>query len=143
LGNLQAAREQPADALASYREAADLAQRAGRRPLAARALTNAALVAVRSGQPADAKALLDRAAAAWRQLPRSHDAAYGLIGVALGYRDLRPSMSDAADSLWLATADNLREAATIAGATGDARSTSYAWGHLGTLYEAERRYGEA
>ena len=143
VGNLRAAESKPAEALAAYREAVDLADRAGQRALAARAVTNAALVAGRSGQPREAKSLLDQALGAWRRLSPSHDVAFGLISVALGYRDLRPLAPDAGDALWLAAAETLRAAATVAETIGDPRSASYAWGHLGALYEAERRQGEA
>jgi CHAT domain-containing protein len=143
LGNLRAARGQVPPALAAYREAADLAGGAGLRPLAARALTNAALLATRGGEPREARGLLDRAAAAWRALPRSHDRSYGLIGVALGARDLRAALPDAAGELWLGAARMLREAGEDAEALGDARAVSYAWGHLGALYEAEGRTREA
>src|SRR5262249_5629412 len=84
--NLRAAESDPAEALAAYREAADLAERGGQRALAAHALTNAALVAGRGGQPREAKPLLGQARHAWRRLPPSHDVAFGLISVALGYR---------------------------------------------------------
>jgi len=143
VGSLRAAESKPADALVAYREAADLAERAGQRALAAHALTNAALVAGRGGQPREAKALLDQARNAWRRLSPSHDVAFGLVSVALGYRDVPQLLPDSGDALWLVAAETLREASGVAETIGDARSASYAWGHLGGLYEAERRYGEA
>jgi tetratricopeptide (TPR) repeat protein len=40
-------------------------------------------------------------------------------------------------------ADVLSEAATVARTLNDQRALSYAWGHLGKLYEEEQRYDEA
>jgi CHAT domain-containing protein len=37
----------------------------------------------------------------------------------------------------------LEQAREVAGAIGDARSVSFAWGYLGRIYEEERRYAEA
>src|SRR5207247_2417945 len=60
---------------------------------------------------------------------------------ALAYEALRGSLPEARDSLSLKAASALREAVTAS--AGDRRTTSYAWGYLGALYEEEHRYNEA
>jgi CHAT domain-containing protein len=61
----------------------------------------------------------------------------------LGYFDLRPNLPDAKDSLLLLAHKALSDAGTTAESIGDRRTSSYAWGHLGRLYEEEHRYQEA
>jgi CHAT domain-containing protein len=140
-GNLLAARRRDADALSAYQESATLAEQAGRRVLAARALTNRATVLQRVDRPAEAQVSLDAALRALRTAGPSHEVAFTLVSVALGYQGLRAALPQAADALWQQAATVLREAATAAG--DDRRTASYALGHLGTMYEQEQRYDEA
>jgi CHAT domain-containing protein len=76
-------------------------------------------------------------------LEPSHDKAAGLVNIGLGYFDLRPNLPDAKESLLLLAHKALSEAGTTAESIGDRRTASYAWGHLGRLYEEEHRYQEA
>ena len=142
LGNLLVAERKSDDALAAYRRSAELAGRAGDRALRVTALTNLAIALREAGQPRESRATLDEAADA-RQLPRSHDTAYALITLGLGYAELRPALPDAHQALILKAAALFDEASAIAQATGDARAQSYAAGHLGALYEDEGRTAEA
>jgi tetratricopeptide (TPR) repeat protein len=140
LGNLFAGQARYADAVAAYRESAALSRQA-RNPVAtARALSNQASAVHKSGQPREAKALLDEAGIELRQAGASHEKAFALVKVGLGYQDLRPALVDIRDPLLLEAARALNEAGTAAEGLGDRRTASYAWGHLGALYEGERRH---
>jgi CHAT domain-containing protein len=143
MGNLATDQRKHEDAVGAYQESAALALQAGDRLMAVRALSNAALVLAREGRHKDALARLDQA---WEQIqgvPSSHDKAYGLISMGLLFHDLRPHLPDAQDLLLLRASRLFTEAAAVAEAIGDPRAASYAWGHLGRLYEGERRYEEA
>ena len=143
LGNLLVAERKTAEALAAYRRSAELAGRAGDRALRATALTNLAIALREAGQPRESRATLDEAADVTRQLPRSHDTAYALITLGLGYAELRPALPEAHEALLLKAAALFDEASAMAQATGDSRALSYAAGHLGALYEDEGRTAEA
>jgi len=143
LGNLFSGAGRHGDALATYRESAALARQAKQPVATARALANAAAALRQEGRPQEARGLLDEARLELRPAPASHDKAFALINVALGYRDLRPVMAEAADSLLREASQALTEAGAIAEGLGDRRIASYAWGHLGGLYEDGRRHEEA
>jgi CHAT domain-containing protein len=143
LGNLLAAERRADEALAAYRRSAELAGRAGDRALRATALTNLAIALREAGQVRESRATLDDAVDATRSLPRSHDTAYALITLGLGYAELRPALPDAHAALILRAAQLFDDASAIAQATGDSRALSYAAGHLGALYEDEGRTAEA
>src|SRR5262249_48788415 len=143
LGNLHAGQRKYEEAIAAYRESAALAQGAGLRVLAARGLANAASALRQHGKPREADASLQAALAEIRQAQPSHEAVYTWIQIALACRDLRATLADAADRLLRQASDALNEAGAMAERIGDVRGTSYALGHLGALYEDERRYDEA
>ena len=143
MGNLLVARKKPGEAVGAYLESAALAEKTGNPLMSARALSNAASAALENGRQTDAKALLDQALEQVRRLNPSHDKAYGLITISLIAQDLRPHLPDSGAPLMLLAFKVLTEAADVAATIGDARATSYAWGHLGRLYEHERRYDEA
>jgi len=143
LGNLRATQGNHQDALTAYRESIVLARDLGYRVLAARALSNAAAALRQSAQPREAEALLDEALAELGRASPSHDMAFALVNVGLAYRDLRAALPDSADGLMLRAARAFTDAAAAADRIGDRRTTSYAWGYLGSLYEQERRYAEA
>jgi CHAT domain-containing protein len=142
LGAVQAALNQDADALASYKEARRLAEATQMQTLAATATINAGKVALKLGQWQDAQSQFDDALTQVRHLPDSHDKAYGLISIGLGYASLRAHLPAASHRLNVLAADVFEEAGEIAKALGDARAASYALGHRGHLYEQERRYDE-
>jgi len=143
LGNLAASQGKFADALASYRESFDMAQAAGVQPLAAMALANSARVSVPLKQYRESKTKLDQAANILRALEPSHEQVSSFITVGLTYAKLRASLAELKTDLMLAAYQAFHDAARIADQLGDHLASSYAWGHLGKLYEEERRYGEA
>jgi CHAT domain-containing protein/Tfp pilus assembly protein PilF len=143
LGNLSSSQKKYSEALAFYKESASLAKSGKNQPLAARATVNAASASILNKQAKEAKALLDAAAEEIRSLEPTQDKAWGLMNIGLGYLSLRSSLPDAKDSLFLLAHRNLNEAALVADGIGDRRTASYAWGHLGGLYESEDRYAES
>jgi tetratricopeptide (TPR) repeat protein len=143
LGNLFTSQKKYREAIGAYTESALLAQSTGNAALAARALTNEAKAALQHGQPQQSKELLDTAVDQIRGLDDSHDKAYGLISVGLTYSDLRLHLPDSHDLLLLLASNTFDAAVIVAQTVGDPRAASYAWGHLGQLYEAEHRYPEA
>jgi CHAT domain-containing protein/Tfp pilus assembly protein PilF len=143
LGNLFASQKKYTEAIGAYTESARLAAQIGNPALAARARTNAARASMQSGQLQESKALLDAALEGLRSLEHSHDQAYGLINIGLAYHELQPHLADIQEPLLLLAAKAFNEAVHVAEAIGDPRAASYAWGYLGKLYEADRRYQEA
>ncbi|MGB7951431.1 MAG: tetratricopeptide repeat protein, partial [Candidatus Binatia bacterium] len=143
LGNLLAAQKKYSEARAAYSDSAALATARNNRSLLIRALSNEAAVAIQMNQPREAKALLDKALEQTRTLEPSHEKAVGLINISLAYNDLRSHLPDSKDALLLLAHETLTEAGGIADSLGDRRTSSYAWGSLGKLYEDERRYQEA
>jgi CHAT domain-containing protein len=141
LGGVRASLKQDAEAFASYKEARHLAEANHMETLAATATVNLGKVALRLGQWQEAQTQFDDALAQVRLLPDTHDKAYGLIAIGLGYAGLRNHMPDG-DRLRVLVVDVLEEAGELAKALGDARAASYAFGHRGHLYEQERRYDE-
>ena len=143
LGNMAASQGAAEDVLQIYRESARLAQLTGNQALTARALTNAALITLRRGEPQEAQAFVDQALPLLQALSPSHEKAYSLVSVGLIYANLRPHLPvQDADLLQLAL-QSFDEATAVAQATSDDRAASYAWGYLGHLYETEGRYQEA
>jgi len=143
LGNLFTAQKKYPEALAAYSESAALAKSRGNPSLGTRAMINAATASIQNKQFKDAKALLDGAMEQIQALEPKSDKANGLINIGLGYLSLRASLPDSKDDLFLLAHRSLSEAGTIADGIGDRRTSSYAWGHLGKLYEEENRYPEA
>jgi CHAT domain-containing protein len=143
LGSLLTAQNQPQEALDTYRHGIQFARHAGDPAMLARVLTNAATAAQLRQQYQVAKTLLDEAIEHTRGLEPSHDRAYGLLKIGLAYHDLQPHVSDPHQSPMLRSAEAFQAAASTAQALADALALSYAWGHLGHLYESTRRYTEA
>ena len=143
LGNVAASQGKFAEALASYTESFQMAQAAKVQSLAAMALANAARVSVPLHQYRESKVKLDQAAGLLRALEDSHEQASSFITVGLTYAKLRASLVELKTDLTLAAYQAFHDAARIADRLGDHRASSYAWGHLGKLYEEERRYVEA
>jgi CHAT domain-containing protein/Tfp pilus assembly protein PilF len=143
LGNLFTSQEKYHEALDTYQESIRLAEATTNRPLAARARTNAARVSTHTGHYAAAHALLDRALVQMRSLSHSHGKAYGLINIGIAYEALRPHLPGSQELLLLHAYEALQAAVSSAASIGDRRAASYAWGHLGKLYETEHRYQEA
>lgn len=143
LGNLLTQQKKYPDALAAYKESVSLAATRNNHLLVTTALINAANTSTNIKQHKEAKALLDKALDQMPALEPSHDKAAGLVNIGLGYFELRPNLPDAKDSVLVLAHKALSEAGTTAESIGDRRTSSYAWGHLGRLYEEEHRYQEA
>jgi CHAT domain-containing protein len=144
LGNVRAMEGKWADAASAYDESAGLAESQGERLLAARALINAAGAARQFGARAeDARPLLDAARRLLDALPASHERAFTLVALGVGYREHHVRFPSDAPPASLDAAGVLERAAREAEALGDRRTASYGWGHLGTLYEDEKRWAEA
>ena len=93
LGNTLAAQGNASDASRAYMESALLARETGQSALSMTALINAAMASIDDGQFAQAKDRLELAYQQLHELPDSHDKAFGLLNLALGYEDLRPQIS--------------------------------------------------
>ncbi len=143
LGIVRSAYQQYADALAAFTESDLLAQGTNQPALAIRARLNAARVALQLKRHQDARLWLDQVYDQLRDRPASHDKAAALITLGLLYHDLRSAFPDLSDPLLLRAAAVLQDAAGVAEQMGDVRTLSYAWGHLGHLYETEHRYDDA
>jgi len=143
LGNLASSKKKYPEALSFYKESASLAKLGKNPPLAVRATINAATASINNKQPKEAKALLDGAADQIQPLEPTQEKAMGLMNIGLAYFDLRSSFPETKDSLFLLAHRNLSEAGAVADGIGDRRTASYAWGHLGRLYEIEDRYPES
>jgi len=143
LGNLLTRQKKYTEALAAYKDSLSLASARNNHALVTTALINAATASTNINQHKEAKALLDKALDQMRALEPSHDKAAGLVNIGLAYFDLRSNLPDVKDSLLLLAHQTLGEAGTTAESIGDRRTASYAWGHLGRLYEEEHRYQEA
>jgi CHAT domain-containing protein len=143
LGNVFASQNKYAEALDAYMESVQIAEQHREWALAVRALTNAAMASAQQGQPQATRTRLDMALEQMRDVGPSHDKAYGLINIGLAYGGLHVSLPGDHADLTLRAAEALHDAALVASALNDQRALSYAWGHLGKLYEEERRYDEA
>jgi CHAT domain-containing protein len=143
VGNLLASQKKYKEAVGAYQESLSLAQAVGNKALAARALINESSLKLQIGQAQDAQVTLDRAFAQVRELEDSHDKAFSLITIGQAYGNLRPSLPDSKEVLVGQALQAFNDAAKVAVAIQNPRAESYAWGHLGALYESERRYEEA
>jgi CHAT domain-containing protein len=93
LGNTLATQGNASDASSAYLESTLLARETGQSALSMTALINAAMASIDNGQVAEAKNRLELAYQQLNELPDSHDKAFGLLNLALGYEDLRPQIS--------------------------------------------------
>ena len=143
LGNFLATQKKYPEAVAAYRESIALAADPRQRLLRARTRINGAFALREEERAPEALAMLDEALDDLRALPQSHEVAFALVSVGLGYRDLRSSLPGERERLMLQAGIVFTYAARSAEAIGDRRTTSYAWGYLGGLYEEEQRYSEA
>lgn len=142
-GNLLWTQGKFSEASVAYKESKTFADKTGSPALSARALTNTAIALRHTTQTQESRAFLDQALEQTRGLDDSHDKAYGLIAIGLGYRDLRPQLPHDSVALLQLAGKTFTEATVVAESIRDARAASYAWGYLSGLYEEERRYQEA
>ncbi len=143
LGNLAAAQGKSAAALAAYSESFQTAQAVPAKLLAATSQVNAARALLSSKQYRESKMKLDQAAGILRGLDPSHDQISALMTVGLTYAKLRAFLVELNRDLTLAAFQALHDAAKTADRLGDRRASSFAWGHMGKLYEDEHRYTES
>jgi CHAT domain-containing protein len=143
IGILHALRSEHAEALAFFSESLTAAQSSGLMGLSVRTRINAARSALEINQPERSRDWLDAALDRVQGLKTSEEKASALIAIGLGYQQLRPALAHHSDPLLLRAAGSLEEAAQLAERLRDARTLSYALGHLGHLYESERRFEEA
>ena len=142
LGAVQNALKQNHEALASYSEARRLAASAHGETLVATSLINGGKTAARMGDWQEARKLFDEALIQVHRLPESHDKAYDLISIGLGFESLHSSLPDAGGDFQSQAAAVFEEAGEVAKSVGDVRAASYAFGYRGHLYELNRRYDE-
>jgi CHAT domain-containing protein len=143
LGNVFTAQHQYAEALDAYGESVRVAEQQQDRPLAVRALSNAAMASMQQGHDQAALTRLERAWAEMQDMQPSHDKAYSFITIGLAYASLRAALSEDGTQLTLRAAAAFNAAAHLARTINDQRALSYALGHLGGLYEEEQRHHEA
>jgi CHAT domain-containing protein len=143
LGNLAASQGKFGPALAFYSESFLTAQAVPAMLLAATSQVNASRALLSSKQYRESKQRLDQAAGILRGLDPSHEQVGAFITVGLTYAKLRAFLVESKRDLTLAAFQSLHDAAKAADQLGDLRGSSFAWGHMGKLYEEERRYGEA
>jgi CHAT domain-containing protein len=143
LGILHALQNHPEEALTAFTDTVQLAQQAGLPLVALHARLNAARTNLRLNQPTNSRIWIDQALEQVNALPPSREKAIGLMNIGLLYRRLLPSLPDLRAPLVLRAAGALQESASLAEELGDARTLSFALGHLGHLYELEQRLDEA
>jgi len=143
LGNFLTIRRQNAEAVAAYRESVTIAERTGDTAQAMRGRVNLARALRLFGDAPGARQALDAVLASAEALPPSRDASLLLISVGVGYRDLRAAGRAPGNELLLRAGRALSRAKDVAEQIGDRRTSSYATGYLGALYEDAGRYPEA
>ena len=143
LGNFLTIHRKSAEAVAAYQESVTLAARAGDAGQAMRGRVNLARAQRLAGDARGARQSLDTVLASAEALPPSRDASLLLISVGVGYRELRAGGRDAGNELLLRAGRSLSCAKDVAEQIGDRRTSSYATGYLGALYEDSGRYPEA
>ncbi|HEY6288415.1 MAG TPA: CHAT domain-containing protein, partial [Nitrospiraceae bacterium] len=143
LGILYVLQNHPEEALTAFTDTVQLAQQAELPLVALHAQLNAARTHLQLNQPTNSRIWIDQALEQVNALPPSREKAIGLMNIGLLYRRLLPSLPDFHAPLVLRAAGALQEAAGLAEQLGDARTLSFALGHLGHLYELEQRLDEA
>jgi CHAT domain-containing protein/predicted negative regulator of RcsB-dependent stress response len=143
LGNLFSAQGKCKEAFEAYQQSKAVAQKAAAPALAALAATNSASVALRCGNYNDTLTQVDWAAEHDLRLEDSYSKAFFLINAGIIYSDLRRHFPDKDKGLIEKSYTSFKEALGIALKINDPRTISYAYGHLGRLYEDSTQYKEA
>ena len=143
LGILHALQNRPEEALTAFTDTVQLAQQAGLALVELHARLNAARTNLQLNQPTISRIWIDQALEQINDMPPSREKAIGLLNIGLLYRRLLPTLPDFRSPLVLRAAGALQEAAGLAEQLGDARTLSFALGHLGHLYELDERLDEA
>jgi tetratricopeptide (TPR) repeat protein len=134
IGILHALQNHPEEALTAFTDSIQLAQQTELPLVALHARLNAARTTLQLNQPENSRIWIDQALEQVNALPPSREKAIGLMNIGLLYRRLLPSLPDLHAPLVLRAAGALQEAASLAEELGDARTLSFALGHLGHLY---------
>jgi CHAT domain-containing protein len=143
-GNLMAAKQMPAEALAAFEESASLARKSDNHTLAAQALSNAAAAAGRAGMEEKSESLNGEAIQEVERLPSSHSKAFLLLTAAQTDRAQPTNATTGAVNRRLVRAQQtLQSAQKVAAEAGDRWASTYAWGNLGNLYERDRQFDTA
>ena len=143
LGILHALQNRHEEALTSFTDSVQLAQQAHLPIVELHARVNAARTNIQLNQPMNSRIWADQALDQVNTLPASREKSIGFMNIGLLYRRLLSSFPDLHDPLILRAAGALQESATLAEQLGDARTLSFAFGHLGHVYESEQRLDEA
>lgn len=143
LGTIHAMQGRFPEALRAFQDSARQAQAGEQTELLVRATLNGARAAIRLGHYDQATTGLREAGSLLFAAPDSHDKAEEIINLALGYRDLAVNEPSTKAENLTRSASLLQQAGALAQRLADARLVSYAYGHLGHLYETEYRSEEA
>jgi CHAT domain-containing protein len=143
LGILHALQNRPEEALTAFTDSVQLAQQAQLPLVELHARVNAARTNIQLNQPMNSRIWADQALEQVNTLPASREKSVGFMNIGLLYRRLLSSFPDLHDPLILRAAGALQESASLAEQLGDARTLSFAFGHLGQVYESEQRLDEA
>jgi CHAT domain-containing protein len=143
VGIVRAVQGQLPEALAAFQESAGRAGERKDSDLFVRASINGARVATRLERYELAATSLKEADEFLSRWPATHEKADALINLSLGYRNLARAKPTRDGERLIRSAALLQQAASLAQDLGDARLVSYAYGHLGHLYESEYRHDEA
>ena len=142
-GNVLASQKRYGEALGAFTEATVLGEAIGHHSLAVTALINAAWSSLLEGQLTDCKERLDLAFTQMNVLEDSHEKAQEFLSIGLAYDRLRTLLQTSNVKMKRQSAEAFRMSAEIAHRLKDFRTASYGWGHLGHLYEEEKRLNEA
>jgi CHAT domain-containing protein len=143
LGRLRYSQGKMEEALQAYNESLSIALATKNQETGLRARINLATLLSEMGRFHDAGRQIDEARTQVQLLPDSYDGAFGWISVGLISQNLRRNLPDRADELRLEALHAYKQAAEVARNLKNPRAASYAWGHMGSLYESEKRYDEA
>jgi CHAT domain-containing protein len=143
LGILHALLNRHEEALTAFTESVQLAQQAHLPIVELHARVNAARTNIQLNQPMNSRIWADQALEQVNTLPASREKSIGFMNIGFLYRRLLSSFPDLHDPLILRAAGALQESASLAEQLGDARTLSFALGHLGHVYESEQRLDEA
>lgn len=160
LGNIRSVSQQYSQAVTAYEESQRLAEQENDTVLASKTVINRVQAAFYNGFYAEAVADLVPALQQLRQytdtvigvtpvlerlrkLPEIHDKVFGLITLGRLAQRIQQQLPKANPNLTLIAYQALNEARQLADNLQNAHAASYAYGHLGELYEYEQRYEEA
>jgi CHAT domain-containing protein/Tfp pilus assembly protein PilF len=142
LGNILSVQQKYTESVSQYEQAIDLSKKSGDEVLAMRALLNRVQAAFYNAYYEEALQTSMNALNELKKLPETHDKAFGLVSLGrLGQRIQKhiPANSDLTALIY----ESLEESRKLAEKLKDDYAASYAYGHLGELYEYEKRYVDA